>query len=77
MPMRRRARRSSLATEPVIVVVEHDRAGGRLDQPVDAADQGGLARAGRADQRHHLAVGHVEVDAPSARSPVDSASSGP
>ena len=64
MPMRRRARRSSRAAEPGdLGVVERDGAGGRLDQPVDAADDGRFAGARGADQRHHLAVRHVEIDA--------------
>ena len=43
--------------------VEFDRSRGRLDQPVDAADHRRFARAGRADQRHHLPIGHIDVDA--------------
>src|SRR6266446_2787434 len=43
--------------------VDHHRAGGRLLQPVEAAQQGRLARAGRADHEHQLALGHREIDA--------------
>ena len=38
-------------------------AGGRLLQPVQAAQQGRLARARRADDEHQLALGHHQVDA--------------
>ena len=62
--MRRRMRRRSPLPSPAdLGVVERDGAGGRLDQPVDAADDGRFAGARRPDQRHHLAVRHVEVDA--------------
>ena len=43
--------------------VHHDAAGGRLLQPVEAAQQGRLARARRADHEHQLALGHLEIDA--------------
>ena len=39
------------------------RAGGRLLQPVEAAQQGRLARARRPDDEHQLALGHLEIDA--------------
>ena len=34
-----------------------------LLQVVDAAQEGGFARAGRAEDHHHLAAAHVQVDA--------------
>jgi ABC-type cobalamin/Fe3+-siderophores transport system ATPase subunit len=43
--------------------VDHDRAGGGFLQPVEAAQQGRLARARRADHEHQLAIGDVEIDA--------------
>ena len=58
-----RAAQLAAAERGELGVVERDRAGGRLDQPVDAADDGRFAGARGPDQRHHLAVGHVEVDA--------------
>src|ERR1700760_4235242 len=41
--------------------VEHDPALGRIDQPVDHAQAGGLAAATRADQDHGLPVGNLQV----------------
>ena len=41
---------------------EPDLAAGRLDQPVDAADQRRLARARRPDQRQNLARRHLQID---------------
>ena len=43
--------------------VHHHRAGGRLLQSVEAAQQGRLARARRADDEDELALGDREVDA--------------
>src|SRR5438552_6179784 len=43
--------------------VHHDAAGGRLLQPVEAAQQGRLARARRPDHEHQLTFGHPEIDA--------------
>jgi hypothetical protein len=45
------------------LAVDVDAAGARLLEIVDAAQQGGLARAARADDRDDLAAGHIEVDA--------------
>ena len=46
-----------------VLAVEPDRAVVDRLQQVDAAQQRRLARAGRADQRDHLVLGDVEVDA--------------
>src|SRR5215510_7871809 len=43
--------------------VDHDRSGRRLLQAIEAAQQGRLARARRADHEDELALGHAEVDA--------------
>ena len=43
-------------------IVQKNRPRGRLDQPVDAADERRFTGAGRADQRHHLAIGHLQID---------------
>jgi hypothetical protein len=43
--------------------VDGDGAGCRGLQPVDAAAEGGLSRAGRPDDHHHLTGSDVEVDA--------------
>ena len=43
--------------------VQPDLAAARLDQAVDAADQGRLAGPGRTDQGQDLALGHLQVDA--------------
>lgn len=45
------------------LAVELHEPGVRAFQVVEAAQQGALAGAGRAEQDHHLAGGHVEVDA--------------
>ena len=58
-----RAAQFAAAERRDLDVIEHDRAGGRLYQAVDAADDGRFAGARRTDQRHHLAVGYVEVEA--------------
>ena len=42
--------------------VDDDLAGGGLLQPVDEADQGGLARARAADHAEDRALGHGEID---------------
>ncbi len=44
------------------LVADEDLAGIVRQQPVDAAQQRGLAAAGRADDRDDLAFAHVEVD---------------
>ena len=45
-----------------LLAVDHDAAlVDRLEQ-VDAAEQRGLARAGRADQAHDLVLGDLEID---------------
>ena len=41
--------------------VPDDPARGRLDQAVDAAQQGGLARAAQADDRQELSIGHLKA----------------
>ena len=56
---RRAARAGRAARGPA---VEQDLARGRLDQPVDAADQRGLAGARRADDRGDAARRDLEVD---------------
>ena len=43
--------------------IDQHLAGGRILQPGDDAQQGGLAAAGRPDENDELAVVHVEVDA--------------
>ena len=43
--------------------VDPHRPGGRLLEPVEAAQQGRLARPRRADDEHQLALGQQEVDA--------------
>ena len=65
MPMRRRAlRKLPRATAPVSSrSLQKNPAGGRLDQPVDAADQRRFAGARRADQADDLAGRHREGDA--------------
>ena len=57
-PMFRVARR-----EPGhVLVVEQDPPAARLDEPRDHPQRRRLAAAGRAEQRHELAVGDVEVE---------------
>ena len=43
--------------------LRRDRPRARLNQAIDAADHGGFSGTGRPDQRHHLAVGHIDIDA--------------
>ena len=45
-----------------IAPVDHDPARRRLDQPVDVADQGGLAGAGQAHDDRDLPGGNLDVD---------------
>jgi hypothetical protein len=45
-----------------VLPLDQDRALGCLLEPVDAAQQGRLARSGRADDAHDLATTDVEVD---------------
>jgi hypothetical protein len=45
------------------LAVEEDVAVVDVDEQVDAAQQGGLARAGGADQRDRLVLGDLQVDA--------------
>jgi hypothetical protein len=42
-----------------VSVIQKNRAAGRFNQPVDAADQGGFARTRWPDQRQNLAFGHL------------------
>ena len=46
-----------------VLPVEDDASGGRLDDAVDHLHGGGLAAAGRPDQDHDLALGHLEGEA--------------
>jgi len=50
----------TLAEAREVHITQHHGTRSRLDQPVDAADEGGLARARRADQPHDLALGHLQ-----------------
>src|SRR6185503_13387175 len=43
--------------------VDHDAARGRFLEAVEAAQQRGLARTGRPDDEHELALGEHEIDA--------------
>ena len=45
------------------LVADHDASGVGLFEAGDAAQRGGLAAAGRAEQRHHLAGTDLEIDA--------------
>ena len=45
-----------------VVAIEQDAPGGRLDQPVDAADEGALAGARRADHRDELGPVDHDID---------------
>jgi hypothetical protein len=42
-----------------VTAVQDDPAHGRLDQPVDHPQRGGLPAAARADQHHRLPAGHI------------------
>ena len=55
---------------PDVGAVEQDGARGRLDEPVDHPQRGGLAAAARADEDHRLAVRHLEVEAVDGDRPV-------
>ena len=45
-----------------VPAVQQDPPAGRIDQPVDHAQRGGLAAAARADQDHGLAAGYLKVE---------------
>ena len=70
MPMRRRmTAQFVIGSSGDVHAVPDDRARGGLDQAVDAAQQGGLARAAQADDRHELAIRDIQADLSSARKP--------
>ena len=46
------------------ILLDPDLAGVEVLEPVHAAQEGALARAGRADDEDDLALGDLEVDAP-------------
>ena len=56
-----RARGAVVADD--VMAVDRDRAGGRIDDAADDADQRGLAGAVRPEQRENLAAADVQVDA--------------
>jgi hypothetical protein len=45
-----------------VLAVEEDGAAGRLHEPVDHPQAGGLSAAARADQDHRLARGNLKVE---------------
>src|SRR5690554_377706 len=57
------AAQAAAAERGQLDVAELDRARGRLDEAVDAADQGAFAGARGADEGDHLTFWHGEVDA--------------
>src|SRR4029077_12524354 len=58
-----RAAQFAVAEHRDLDVIEPHCAGGRLDQPVDAAYDSRFSSARRPDERHDLAVGQVEIHA--------------
>jgi hypothetical protein len=67
MPMWRRCAQGAAAqlgqVHALAFALEPDRAAAGIDQAVDAADQGGLAGAGRADDGDQAGIADLQVDA--------------